>query len=214
VNRRVVIFANGLLPDLSHAKALLQANDVIICADGGTHHALALHLRPDLVIGDMDSISKEEWQQLQRENIAIDLHPRDKDETDLELALDRALDQKPSSIRVIAALGKRLDQTLGNISLLADPRLADQDIRLDDGLDEVLLCRSRSELRGSPGDTVSLIPWAGPARGIRTSGLKWPLEDESLLPEKTRGISNEMTSATASIALTSGLLVIVHRRSD
>jgi len=209
---RILIFANGELPDLERAGALVRADDYIICADGGTQHALALGLRPHLVIGDMDSLTQEAWEQLEEEQIPIDLHPRDKNETDLELALNAALGRQPSSILIVAALGRRLDQTLGNISLLSDARLAALDIRLDDGVEEVFLCRAQVEIAGDKGDILSLIPWNSPAHDIRTNGLKWPLNDETLYPEKTRGISNEMLGGHATVRLASGLLLIVHRR--
>jgi thiamine pyrophosphokinase len=119
---------------------------------------------------------------------------------------------EPSSIVIIAALGDRLDQTLGNIALLSNARLAALDARLDDGLEEAFFCRDKSELRGKAGDIVSLIPWGGPVINLRTKGLKWPLKNETLDPEKTRGISNELLGNSAVVSLSSGLLLIVHRR--
>ena len=120
--RRVIIFANGELPNVEKARALVNADDYIICADGGAHHALALGLQPNVIIGDLDSITNAE---LQMATARIIQFSRDKNETDLELALYYALEQKPTSMRIIAALGNRLDQTLGNISLLSDSRLRD-----------------------------------------------------------------------------------------
>lgn len=209
---RIVIFANGELTDPDQAHLLIRPDDYILCADGGTHHALALGLIPDLVIGDMDSVTADEFQELKRSGVHIELFPRDKDETDLELAIRHALGEKPHSILIIAALGGRLDQTLGNISLLSDPGLSAVDCRLDDGLEEVLFCRDRCEVRGGDGDLVSLIPWRGAVTGIHTEGLKWPLRGEILYPEKTRGISNEMTADNAGIGISSGLLLVIHRR--
>lgn len=210
---RVIIFANGEIPDLKKARALLQPDDYIICADGGSRHALALYLKPDLVIGDMDSIQKGHWQRLKKSGISIELFPRDKNETDLELAVHRAIDMRPEQIVIIAALGGRLDQTLGNISLLADSRLSSSNIRLDDGVEEIILCRDQAQIRGRSGDIVSLIPWQGIVTGVQTKDLKWPLTDETLYPDKTRGISNEMTGETASVSIRSGSLLIVHRRA-
>ena len=210
---RVIIFANGEIPDLKKARALLQPDDYIICADGGSRHALALNLKPDLVIGDMDSIQKSHWQRLKKSGISIELFPRDKNETDLELAVHRAIDMRPEQIVIIAALGGRLDQTLGNISLLADTRLSSSNIRLDDGVEEIILCRDQAQIRGRSGDIVSLIPWQGIVTGVQTKDLKWPLTDETLYPDKTRGISNEMTGETASVSIRSGSLLIVHRRA-
>jgi thiamine pyrophosphokinase len=209
---RTIIFANGELPNKEKARALVKADDYIICADGGTHHVLALGVIPHLVIGDMDSATKDEVQRLKKADVPIELYPRDKNETDLELALNRALEKSPSSILMIGALGGRLDQTLGNISLLSDSRLATLDVRLDDGVEEVFFCRGRSNVEGRRGDVVSLIPWNGAVKGIRTNGLRWPLNNETLYPEKTRGISNEMLEAVAEVNIETGLLLIIHIR--
>lgn len=211
--QRIIIFANGELPDLKKVRALLLPDDYIICADGGTRHALALNLKPDLVIGDMDSIQKNQWQKLQKSGISVELFSRDKNETDLELAITRAVEMNPEQIIIVAALGGRLDQTLGNITLLANPQLSAFDIRLDDGMEEIFLCRDQVQVHGRSGDIVSLIPWQGDASGVTTKDLKWRLDQETLYPDRTRGISNEMTGNTASISIGSGLLLIVHRRA-
>ena len=209
---RILIFANGALSDLEKVRALIRSDDFILCADGGSRHALALGLTPHLVIGDMDSATSHEIQQLEKADVPIELFPRDKNETDLELAIQRALEKHPEAILIVAALGGRLDQTLGNITLLSDARLADVDVRLDDGVEEVFFCRTRSEVRGRSGDLVSLIPWREKVEGVQTKNLKWSLHDEILYPEKTRGISNEMTADVANIEIKSGLLLVVHRR--
>ncbi len=209
---RVVIFANGELPDLEKARLLLRADDTIICADGGTRHALALGLKPALVVGDMDSADNRHLLELKKEGVTVEYHPRNKNETDLELAIDAALKQKPEQILIVAALGGRLDQTLANITLLADPRLASFDVRLDDGVEEIFVCRDQAEVQGKSGDLVSLIPWQGAVPEVQTKELKWPLRRETLYPDKTRGISNEMLGSTASVSIGSGLLLVVHRR--
>lgn len=211
--KRVVIFANGELPDIEKARVLLRADDYILCADGGTHHALALGLRPDMVVGDMDSLAKDAWKKLEQVNAQIELHPRDKDETDFELAIRRAVEMNPESILIIGALGGRVDQTLGNIALLSDSRLSAIDSHIDDGLEEIFFCRAHSMVEGRSGDIISLIPWNGPVHGVRTEGLKWALRGETLHPEKTRGISNEMIDKTTSIVIESGLLLVIHRRN-
>ena len=210
--QRIIIFANGELPNLTKARALLRPGDVIICADGGTRHALGLDVRPDLIIGDLDSADQGAVQKFRDEGVNVETHPPDKNETDLELAINRAIEMNPKEIVIIAALGGRLDQTLANITLLTDPRLSTFDVRLDDGVEEILLCRERVEVHGRAGDLVSLIPWQGVVTGIQTEGLKWPLQRETLYPDKTRGISNEMVGDAASVSMESGLLLIVHRR--
>jgi thiamine pyrophosphokinase len=212
--KRILIFANGELPDINKTRDILKSDDYIMCADGGTRHASALDLKPDLVIGDMDSTEKGHLQKLQADGVSIELYPRDKDETDLELAIQHAIKLDPKEIIVVAALGGRLDQTLANIALLSSVQRSTFSIKLDDGTDEIFFSRDQVEVKGRSGDTVSLVPWQGPVSGIQTENLKWPLNDETLYPDKTRGISNEMTSDLAIIKISSGALLIVHTRKS
>ena len=214
IMQRIIIFANGELPNLNEARLLPRKDDYIICADGGTRHALALDLQPNLVIGDMDSLKEGQWQKLEKDGIPVELYPHDKNETDLELAIIRAIEFEPKEILVIAALGGRLDHTLGNLALLSDPRLSSFSARCDDGVEEIFFCREQVEVHGRSGDIVSLIPWGRPVEGIQTQGLRWSLNLETLYPQKTRGISNEMLGKTASISVGSGLLLIIHRRQS
>lgn len=209
---RLVILANGVLPDLNAARRLLNASDRIFCADAGVRHARALGLRPDLVVGDLDSLDPEDHQWILANGVRIQQYPRDKDQTDLELAIQHGLEHGPEAILIMGALGARLDHTLGNIALLADGRLRGVPCSIDDGVEQVVLCRTSSEIHGAIGDLVSLVPWGMPAAGVRTSGLKWVLGGETLLPERSRGISNEMTAESAQVTIESGLLFVIHRR--
>ena len=212
--QRIIIFANGELPGLETARTLIHPDDYIICADGGTRHALTLGVTPNLVIGDMDSADGDALQKLREHGVTVESFPKDKNETDLELAINRAIELIPMQIVIVAALGGRLDQTLANITLLTDLRLSSFDVRLDDGVEEIFLCRDQVEVQGMSGDIVSLIPWQGAVSEVATNNLKWPLRKETLYADKTRGVSNEMTSDTASVSIGSGLLLIVHRRQS
>ncbi len=211
--QRVLIFANGELPDINKARSLIQRDDYVICADGGTRYASELNIKPNLIMGDLDSAEPRTLQKFKDDGVEIEMYPRDKNETDLELAINRAIELNHKQIVIIAALGGRLDQTLANITLLTDPRLLTFDVRLDDGVEEIFLCRDHVQVHGRSGDLVSLIPWQGPVSEIQTQDLKWILKKETLYPDKTRGISNEMITDTASVSIGSGLLLIVHRRS-
>ncbi len=211
---RLVIFSNGLVPDPDRVRALLRSDDHVICADGGTRLALGLGLVPDLIIGDLDSIAMADRSRIEGAGVPIRQYPTDKDQTDLELALNYAVQQEPSAILVIGALGGRLDHTLGNISKLSDSQLAGIDCRIDDGVEEVSLCRKDLNVWGKPGDLVSLIPWGGPVSGIHSDGLRWRLSGDTLQPDRTRGISNEMLAERAVIRIEQGLLLVVHRRGS
>ena len=140
---RAVIFVNGRIPDLDQVRKLIRPNDHLIAADGGTRHALALGLLPSLVIGDLDSLNPGDRRKLEAARTEIRIYPRSKDETDFELALNHSVSAGYSEILVVGALGNRLDQTLGNLALLADPSLAGLDVRLDDGEEEAWFVRTR-----------------------------------------------------------------------
>jgi thiamine pyrophosphokinase len=209
---RALIFVNGNLPDLAAIRRLIFPDDLLIAADGGTHHILELGLTPAVLIGDLDSLSRENRVVLNHAGTTINEYPRDKNETDLELALQYAVDRGFREMRIIAALGGRLDQTLGNLSLLSDPSLSALDIRAEDGIQEAFFVFNECQLEGDPGDLVSLIPWGVKISGVTTTGLRWSLSGENLLPNKTRGISNQMLEKTATVAISSGILLVVHSR--
>lgn len=213
-NHRIVLFANGDLPLPNHLKAQLEEEDFLIAVDGGLHYLTALNLRPDLIIGDLDSADREEVNRLSAQGIEVRAFPPEKDENDLELALDAALEMNPDVIWVAGALGSQLDQTLGNIFLLTQPELANVDARLVDGTRQVFLIRKSVVIQGAPGQRLSLIPLNGPVTGVRTTGLKYPLEDETLYPDRTRGISNRLTGSSAKVSIKQGELLCIHQISN
>jgi thiamine pyrophosphokinase len=208
---RAIIIANGILSDPASAKMMLRSDDYIIAADGGLRNAYAAGITPHTLVGDFDSISSSELDEAENTGVQILRYPPEKDETDLELAIRHAFEKNASEIVVMGAQGGRLDQTLGNIALLADVP-AGVNIRLDDGHEEVHLIRNSIVITGKPGDVVSLIPWGTEAMGVVTEGLRYPLKGETLHPQKTRGISNEMLKPQASVSLSQGTLIVIHTR--
>ena len=209
-HKRVILFANGDLPAPEQMRDQLSGDNYLIAVDGGLQHLESLGLTPDLIIGDLDSVNQAQLQPYRTQGIEIRKFPTDKDETDLELALDAACDLDPEMIWIVAALGGRLDQTLANIYLLTRSDLSDYHIRLIDGQTEVFVIRDSAIIHGENGQRVSLLPLNGPATGIRTAGLHYPLLNETLYPDKTRGLSNKMVSPIVTISLHSGLLLCIH----
>ncbi|MBN2086098.1 MAG: thiamine diphosphokinase [Anaerolineales bacterium] len=212
-HKRAVIFANGSLPDPDAAKRLLQNDDEWIAADGGSRHALALGRAPDVLIGDLDSLPNPVRDSLIHAGTKIQSFSAEKDETDLELALAYAVREGYPVILILAGLGGRTDQILANLSLLTDPALESIDVRIDDGCEEVFRIGKESAVRGTAGDIVSLLPIGVPAEGVTTDGLKFPLRGETLIPHRTRGVSNRMLEARATITVERGVLLCIHTRT-
>ncbi len=208
---RVILFANGTLKHEERVKEIIRPGDVILAADGGARHCLRLNLVPEQVIGDFDSLSEAEIDQLQAAGATISRHPRRKDETDLELALCQAMERHPEAILIFGALGARWDMSFSNLLLLAEPKFSGPTIQLLHGHQTISLLRSGQTLtlEGQPGDTVSLIPLRGDANGITTQGLEYALSDGTLRFGASRGVSNVMQAERANVQLDQGLLVVV-----
>ncbi len=190
-------------------RSLADSADFVIAADGGAAVALAHGVRPDVVVGDMDSLSGEDADALRRDGVELLAFPPRKDETDLELALLEAVRRGANDITIVGALGGRLDHTLGNLYLLTMPELRGRAACLVDGQVEAFIVWDEAELRGLPGDTVSLIPLSHEVAGIETDGLEYPLRGESLFMGPGRGISNTLLRDMARVSVGSGMLLAV-----
>jgi thiamine pyrophosphokinase len=181
----------------------------VIAADSGVDLALALGLRIDRAIGDFDSVSPAGLPAAEAAGAVIERHPAAKDATDLELALDAAIALEPARILVVGSAGGRFDHLLGSILLLADARYDGAEVDADLAGNRISVIRGSRTLAGTPGDIVSLLPVHGPADGVTTSGLEYPLHGETLPSGTTRGVSNVFAAAEARITLTHGCLIAV-----
>lgn len=206
----VVIVANGEMRGAPRARQLWRAADWRIAADGGAVNARKFLLRaPHVLIGDLDSLDAATRAWCARARVEMIQHPREKDQTDLELALDLAMARGATDIVILGALGGRVDQTLANVLLLRKPARANISARIVGADCELWLVTKRAVIAGRVGETVSLIPLTARAQGIVTRGLRYPLRNETLVMGTTRGVSNVLTAARAEITLRRGLLMVV-----
>ncbi len=205
----IVIVANAPNFQAEPFRDLLARADLLIAADGGGNALYAAGIVPHLVIGDLDSLAPEAEAAFAAAGASIVRYPAEKDETDLELALLAAVAQGGDTIDVLGALGGRWDQGLSNVALLALPDLAGRWVRLLDTGQEAYLARGETPIPGAEGETVSLLPIGGAARGITTRGLYYPLHDAELRFEHSRGVSNVITQPPASVVVREGMLLVV-----
>jgi thiamine pyrophosphokinase len=206
--RVALVFAGGDPPGPWDVPESLHA-DLVVAADSGLEHARALGIAVDLVVGDLDSVDPAVLDAAIADGVEVEQHPVAKDATDLELALDAALARGATRVLVLGAHGGRLDHFLANVLLLTSRRFASAQVeaRLDGA--HVSVVRERVELVAHAGALCSLLPVGGPAVGVRTDGLRYPLDHETLEPGTTRGVSNELLTDTATVSLDSGVLVAV-----
>jgi len=209
-SKRVVIIANGTLRNFDYHRSLFKGDDYFICINGGAVHAFNLGIKPDLVLGDLDSLQPGEREKLVRFALELIEYPSAKEKSDLELALDKAVDMKPQEIMIIGALGgKRADHFFINLLLLLVPLNRGIPARIVDEFQEIRIINEELIIEGRPGDYLSLFALTPETSGISTEGLKFPLENESLNFASTLGLSNEFVSSSARITLQSGLLLVI-----
>ena len=202
----ILIFAagDGLRPEVAQD---LPLADMVVAADSGYEAALALGFRVDVVVGDLDSITTDPLP----DHVIVERHDVDKDQTDLDLALELAMREDPERVVVVGGAGGRHDHELAAFQLICSPRWA--------GVNELdwISNRSRSHVvrrhrvvHADIGATVTLLAVGGPVAGLTTRGLTWELHDATLEPGSTWGVSNVMRVPVADIWITSGCVLVVY----
>ena len=183
--------------------------DVVIAADSGWYEARRLGVLPDELHGDLDSVLEPDVDEAARLGVDVHRYPTDKDATDLELALDRAVALGAERLVVVGPGGGRLDHQLGELLLLASEKYAAVVVEARLGGSVVHPVRGGPRtVSGRAGASVSIVPIAGPAT-VSTTGLRWPLVAEQLDPGSTRGISNEFEHDTATVGTEHGVVLVV-----
>jgi thiamine pyrophosphokinase len=206
---KAVVVASGQLE--ANDAGWLDDADLVIAADGGAGSLDRLGRRPDLLIGDLDSIEPSLVERLAERGTPIDRRSPDKEASDTELAVEAAFAAGASEVVILGAVGgERLDHELANLLLVADPALAERGVRVVRGSTTIraLPRGGRLELAGAVGDLVTLLPIGGDT-GVTTVGLRWPLVGATLRMGRSRGLSNEIVSTPASVRIDAGTLLVI-----
>ena len=213
---KVVIFANGFIDSDKQFIPDIKPGDLVIAADGGARNALISGLHPDVVIGDLDSISDQDKENLSIQGTRFITYPHDKDQTDLELALDYAVHIGADEAILVGLLGGRLDQTLANLLLLSKDAYSSMRLAVSASPDTAHLLRGQDTItiEADTGDIVSLIPLSPVVSGVTTHNLRWSLIAAKLEFGSTLSVSNEMEAPRASIQIDNGKLLVIHRRNE
>lgn len=213
VGQRLVVVVAGGGPPLLGAPVVAPPGAPVVAADSGVDTALALGLRIDVVVGDLDSVTPEGLAAAEAAGARIVRHPAAKDATDLALAIEEAIGLLggDGELVVLGGAGGRLDHLLAGALALADPAWAGVSVRAHLGPATVHVVHGPDErdVGGVVGDLLTLVPVGGPAAGVRTGGLAFPLRSEALVPGTTRGVSNVIESLPATVALDAGTLLAI-----
>ena len=209
---RALILAGGDQPDPTLLDAHWpgwRAAALVIAADGGARHAASLGLPLHQVVGDFDSLSAADADELEAAGVTIARFPTNKDATDTELALLAALDAGATEIALLCTWGGRSDHAIGTLALLAHPRCGSAAVVILDEQTRTQLVRSGAAitLRGEVGRIISITPWGGDAT-VSATGVRWPLNAAVLVAGSTRGISNVATATESIITVHNGAVLV------
>jgi thiamine pyrophosphokinase len=207
----VYIITGGELgdPTFLREQAASDAPAALLCADRGARHLKDAGLVPTLIVGDMDSLDRCSQESYESMGVRIIRHPREKNETDTELALREAFGMAPTDVRIWGGLGGRIDHALANLSLLVQGIERGVEVRLIDGWCELFLVTRRAVIEGKEGQTVSLLPFIGEVSGVTLTGFKYPLTKAAMVVGRPYGISNVLTASRGVIEVGSGCLLVV-----
>lgn len=205
----IIAGGNSVKPDLA---ARLDVPDWVVAADSGLDQAYRLGISPDLVIGDMDSVTPAALARAEASGVSIDRHPVDKDASDLELAIDAVTAAGYGRATIIGGTGGRISHTFANALLLLKERAIVLDWRTSRATVTALRTGESGRYNTEDGALLSILPVGGTADCLST-GLRWPLDDIVLDAGSTRGISNEIATSSATVSVIRGHVLTIHERT-
>lgn len=197
------LIANGAIEDYAALLPSIKAHEGLICVDGGLSHCHKMGLTPDMIMGDLDSISPELLQLY--EKVPTRSFPCNKDESDLELAIQSVYTPDLRKITVFGALGKRLDHTLSNLHLM---RRYPRKVFFETEFETIFAFDENIEIPTHLGQTISFIQIGEEVSGVSSEGLKWNIQDANF-GKYYFSLSNICLGEKTKISLKTGDLICI-----
>ena len=183
----------------------LYEDDLLIAVDGGFDSLMKAGYTPDVLIGDLDSVTMEI-----PESVKVLKYRKEKDETDMFLAYRIGARCDYTDFVILGGTGGRLDHTYANISILLYAKEHGHNITMIDEKSMIICIKNESvRLSGNPGSYLSVFAAGGKAYGVTIKGAKYEVEDVNLSPAFPLGVSNEFTDTDAYISVEDGALLII-----
>jgi thiamine pyrophosphokinase len=202
-SRSIALVANGDISNYTLIKPLIEAHDRVIAVDGGLVHCHNMDIVPDCIVGDFDSTPKELLELYS--HIPHEKFPREKDYSDLELAIAAANPAAVEKIVLYGAMGKRMDHALYNIQLMC--RYPSK-VFIETEFESLMGLEGTQRIKTVKGQTVSLIPVATGPVTVTTKGLKWELS-HAVLSHHLMSLSNIALGDSIEVHVEKGVLVLV-----
>ena len=202
--KRCVIVGGAPINDYENAKRYFKKDDFVIYCDCGLRHVESLQVEPDLIIGDFDSFEKPN---VKTETITL---PREKDDTDTFFAIKEALLRGYDDFLLIGAIGKRIDHSMANLSILLYLDSLDKKAMIVDDYSEIEVVSKREAFVTDEYRFFSLLAIDNAAKGISIKNALFPLENGVISPDYQYGVSNEvLKNEIAKIKVEDGRLLLV-----
>ncbi|MBM3699384.1 MAG: thiamine diphosphokinase [Actinobacteria bacterium] len=216
-NSKAILVTNGKINDYPALSGILiktfgySNDDFVIAADGGAGNCINLKIFPDVIIGDMDSITASVLSRLNSTSKELEFIncSHDKDQSDTQLALDYLKSRNFKKVLVAGALGGRFDHSFANIMLLASESYEDMDISIISGSSEIFIVSGPCSIKGTEGKKISIFSLTPYVYFEKTAGLRYRLKNEKLFFSPARGLSNEFIKNTVKLYFENGKLLIV-----
>ncbi len=209
---KIMIVSGGWLrPAFLDSYLKKERPDIVIAADRGMDALYAIGRQPDLVLGDYDSTKGEAKDAFAAAGVPFETYVAEKDFTDTEAALMKAVELGADEIVLMGATGGRLDHFMGNLYGLLIPMRAGVLCRMVDEQNEVRLCDKSFTVRKeeAPGKYFSLIPLTERCTDITIRGCKYEIDHVTISRGSTHGISNEITGEQAVVSFSEGILIVI-----
>ena len=206
---KVIIISGGNPPSQELLIKEMTDDTFLIAADSGANCLFCYNIKPDLLVGDFDSIDKKVLDYFKKSNCSIDIYPTEKDFTDTEIAVEKALSMKPNKIVLMGCTGSRVDHLLGNIGMLKNCLDKGVDACIVDKNNYIRLIDTSTSLNGTVGGIFSLQSYGDEIMGLTIEGAKYPLKDYNLKIGQSITISNVFVLPQVNIKFKSGTLMII-----
>ena len=208
---RAAVFLNGSPDPPEILRRGAERADLVIAADGGALHALAAGITPDLVVGDMDSLGDKGTRKAESRGALLERHPVRKDKMDGHLAVTAAGERGATDLDLVCAIGGRIDALFALPHLLLAAEREGMRATTVSEWGEIFVVENASRtVVGELGESVSVFPVSGTARGVALEGFEYPLQNATLEPGDTLGFHNELAGGEARVSVEDGALLVIH----
>lgn len=209
---KCIIISGGNPPGRELLFSEINEESFIICADKGCNCTYKYDIEPNLIMGDFDSVDKSILEYYRNKNINIECFSKDKDFTDTELVLNKAIDLKYDDICLFGCTGSRLDHFLGNVGLLYKCLKHGVKAKIMDDNNIITMHDKSFEVSGESGEYFSIIPYSSVINNLSIIGGKYPLNNYNLELGESYAVSNQFTLRNVNIIFDKGTLLLIRSK--